>query len=239
VQELPEAGDDEERVVDPDAEADHRYEQRRDRVDVGEAGEDEEQEERARERGQRKRDRERRRHEGAEDDDQHDERREQAEQLLCPLLDGRELRRLEPRDGLLDGRATLRSIELFALRRREHDVQHAALLGRELRLDQVCRFLGIRPRNLELVTQLTPDRPDQDDQGGDDADPAEDDSPRMCRARSRPAREGAGREPFVGCTPLQPTLVLGSTDPAVFVRSARALSHVLPLRRCRFSVETG
>ena len=82
VQELPEAGDDEQRVVDADTEPDHRHEQRRDRVDVGQAGEDEEQDERGRQRRQREQNRDRHRHEGAEDDDQDDQRRQQAEQLL-------------------------------------------------------------------------------------------------------------------------------------------------------------
>ena len=50
VQELSEPCDDEQRVVDPDAEADHRDEDRRDRVDVGQAGEDEQQQERGDER---------------------------------------------------------------------------------------------------------------------------------------------------------------------------------------------
>ena len=92
VQQLPEAGDDEERVVDPDAEPDHRDEDRRDRVDVGQAREDEEQEERRRERGDRERDRDQHRHERAEDDQEDDDRGEQAEELRGPLLDGRELR---------------------------------------------------------------------------------------------------------------------------------------------------
>ena len=48
VQKLSEARDDEERVVDSDAEPDHRDEERRDRVDVGETGEDEEEQERRR-----------------------------------------------------------------------------------------------------------------------------------------------------------------------------------------------
>ena len=91
VQELPEAGDDEQRVVDPDAEADHRHEHRRDRVDVGQPGEDEEQDERGRERRQREEDRDHRRDERAEDDEQHDQRRQQAEQLLRSLLDRRGL----------------------------------------------------------------------------------------------------------------------------------------------------
>ena len=85
VQELAEARDDEQRVVDPDAETDHRHEQRRDRVDVGEPGEDEEEQERRHERDDRERERDRRRDERAEDDEQHDERREQAEQPpACP-----------------------------------------------------------------------------------------------------------------------------------------------------------
>ena len=108
MEQLPEAGDDEERVVDADAEADHRHEQRRDRVDVGQAGEDEEEEERRHERRQRERDRDRRRDERAEDDEQHDQRREQPEQLLRPLLDRRELRvavELGRDAGRLDGLA--------------------------------------------------------------------------------------------------------------------------------------
>ena len=40
---------------------------------------------------ERQRDRDEHRHEGAEDDEQHDQRRKQAEQLLCALLDRREL----------------------------------------------------------------------------------------------------------------------------------------------------
>jgi hypothetical protein len=110
VQKLPETGDDEQRVVDADAEADHRHEERRDRVDVGQSGEDEEQEEGGRDRRESERDRHRRRDEGAEDDEQHDERREQAEQFLRSLLDRRELgvavelgRDPGRRDGLADG----------------------------------------------------------------------------------------------------------------------------------------
>ena len=43
------------------------------------------------ERHDRERDRDQHRHEGAEDDEQHDDRREQAEELRRSLLDGREL----------------------------------------------------------------------------------------------------------------------------------------------------
>ena len=46
VEELSEARDDEQRVVDADAQPDHRDEDRRDRVDVGQAGEDVEEQER-------------------------------------------------------------------------------------------------------------------------------------------------------------------------------------------------
>ena len=91
VQELPEARDDEERVVDPDAEPDHRDEERRDRVDVGEARDDEEQDEGRRDGHYREHDRDRGRYERSEDEQQHDERHEQAEDLLDPLFDRREL----------------------------------------------------------------------------------------------------------------------------------------------------
>ena len=59
VQELSEARDDEQRVVDADADPDHRHEDRRDRVDVGQAGEDEEQDERGSDGHDRERDRDR------------------------------------------------------------------------------------------------------------------------------------------------------------------------------------
>ena len=91
VQRLSEAGDDEQRVVDADTEPDHRDEQRRNRVDLGQAGQDEQEQERRHQRHQRQRDRDEHRHERAEDDEQHDQRREQAEQFLRALLDRREL----------------------------------------------------------------------------------------------------------------------------------------------------
>ena len=92
VQQLSEARDDEQRVVDADTDPDHRDEQRRDRVDVGQPGEEEEQEERGGHGRDGERERNRRRHEGAEDDHQHYQGREQAQQLLRSLLDRRELR---------------------------------------------------------------------------------------------------------------------------------------------------
>ena len=92
VQELPEARDDEERVVDPDPEADHRDQDRGDGVDRRQAGQDEEEQEGRRECHDRERDRDQHRHERAEDDEQDDDRREQAQDLGGSLLDGRELR---------------------------------------------------------------------------------------------------------------------------------------------------
>ena len=91
VQELPEARDDEERVVDPDPEADHRDQDRGDGVDGRQAGQDEEEQEGRRECHDRERDRDQHRHERPEDDEQDDDRREQAQDLRGSLLDGREL----------------------------------------------------------------------------------------------------------------------------------------------------
>ena len=91
VQVLPEAGDDEERVVDPDADPDHRDEDRCDRVDVGQSRKDEEQDEGRPHGHDGESDRDRGRDERAEDDQQHDERGHEPEQLLDPLLDRRRL----------------------------------------------------------------------------------------------------------------------------------------------------
>ena len=92
VEQLSEARDDEERVVDPDPEPDHRDEDRRDRVDVRQPGEDEQEQERRHQRHDRERDRDQHRDERTEDDEQHEDRGEQAEQLRRSLLDRRELR---------------------------------------------------------------------------------------------------------------------------------------------------
>ena len=108
VEQLSEARDDEQRVVDPDAEPDHRDEDRRDRVDVGQPGEDEEQQERRHQRHDRERDRDQHRDERAEDDEQHDHRHEQAEHLRGALLERRELGvavELDRHAGRLDGLA--------------------------------------------------------------------------------------------------------------------------------------
>ena len=88
---LAEPRDDEERVVDADADPDHRHEDGRDRVDRRQPGEDEEQDERRSDGDERERDRDRGRDERPEDEQQDDERGEEAEQLLCSLLDRREL----------------------------------------------------------------------------------------------------------------------------------------------------
>ena len=87
-----EAGDDEQRVVDADPEADHRDQDRRDRVDVGQAGQEEQEQERRPQSRERQPDRNDHPDEGAEHEEQHDDRRQQAEHLRGALLHGRELR---------------------------------------------------------------------------------------------------------------------------------------------------
>ena len=278
MQELPEARDDEQRVVDADADPDHRDEQRRDRVDVGQPGEDEEEQERGHDRDEREDDRHRRRDERAEDDQEHQEGCEQAEQLLRALLDRRELGiaveldrhagrlhrlpngvlhgedslavlveddpvelrlgvgdaavvrervlvegvadALQPRfvlgrlellrlqlgDRVLDRLLACGRVQPLARRRGEDEVQHAALLGRELGLDQVGRLLRVGARDLELVLEAAADRGDEQDQAGDDPDPGQDDPPRVGGAPAVPAREPAGRETLVSRAPVRLSL---------------------------------
>ena len=176
VQQLSEACDDEQRVVDADTEPDHRDEQRRDRVDVGQSGEEEKQEERGGHRRDGERERNRRRHEGAEDDHQDDQGREQAEQFLRSLLDGRELgvavelhlhtSRLDRRaDSILDGDDRLaillvdHPVEL-SLRVRDAAVVGDGVLGERcldaLEACLVLRRLELRPaeRRDRLVDRL-------------------------------------------------------------------------------------
>ena len=241
MQELAEPRHDEQRVVDADADPDHRHEQRRDRVDVGQPREEEQEQERGGDGRDGERERNRRRHEGPEDDEQHDQGREQAEQLLCSLLDRRELgvavelhlhaggldrladsvldcndrlaillidhpvelglrvrdaavvgdgvlgerrldaleaglvfRRLElrpaePRDGLVDRLLVLGRVEPLSRWNGKHDVQHAALLLGELRLDQIRSLLRVGSGDLELVAERSGERDDEDDQHGEDA----------------------------------------------------------------------
>ena len=292
VEVLAEPRDDEERVVDADADPDHRDEDRRDRVDAREPGEDEEQDERRRDGEERERDRNRGRNERAKDEEQHDERGEEAEELLRPLLDRRELRvtvelggnacRLDPftngvldRDhlgpvlrlddvgelrlgvgdppvvgeGLLGERVTdaiesnlvptrgelgglelrdhvfdrclaLRRVEALARGSREDEVEHGALLGRELRLDEVGRPLRVRARNLELVLQAAADRGHQHDQPGDYREPGEDHAPGVVRAGAHPTRECAGRKSFVRCEAFRLGFVclLGHAPPSASSR---------------------
>ena len=64
----------------------------------------------------------------------------------------------EQGDRLGDRGLALGRVQTLALRSGEDDVQHAALLGCELVLDQVGGSLRLRARNLELVAKLTADR---------------------------------------------------------------------------------
>ena len=118
----------------------------------------------------------------------------------------REVLSLEGLNCLFDRGAALGRVELLALGRREHEVQHAALLRGELRLDQVGRLLRVRARDLELVLEASPDRPDEQDERGDDPDPGDHHAPRVACAGSHPARERACRQSFVCC---ETCLVLG------------------------------
>ena len=91
MEELSEARHDEQRVVDPHPEPDHRHQDRSDRVDRRQAGEDEQEEERRHQRHDREHDRDQHRDERAEDDQEHDDRGEQPESLGDSLLERREL----------------------------------------------------------------------------------------------------------------------------------------------------
>ena len=86
MQRLTEAREDEQRVVDAHAEADHRGEDRRDRVEVGEAGSDGEDREAEGHREDREEDRDQRGQQRAEDDQQDDDRHANANQLGGTLL---------------------------------------------------------------------------------------------------------------------------------------------------------
>ncbi len=96
--------------------------------------------------------------------------------------------------------AALRSggVESLALGRREHDVEHAALLGRELLLDQVRRALRVGAGDLELVAQAASDGGDECDQDDDDPEPGKEDPAGMDRAGAGPAGPRARRQSFVG-----------------------------------------
>jgi len=113
------------------------------------------------------------------------------------LAGGCELGRLQPGDRRGDRRLPLGRVEPLAFRGREDEVEHAALLLGELRLDQVGGPLRVRPGDLELVLEAAAERADEHDERGDDGHPGADDAPGMGRARPRPASERAGRESFV------------------------------------------
>ena len=155
------------------------------------------------------------------------------------VLGGSELLRRDARHRLLDRRLSLGRVEPLALGRREHDVQHAPLLGGELRLDQVGRPLRIRPRDLELVPKRAPDRHHQEDEHDDDSDPAEDNAPRMRRTHPRPARERPRSEPFVGSEPFAGRRLSVRAGLLVLVLFHPVLGHERsPLRRVEFPLET-
>ncbi len=102
---------------------------------------------------------------------------------------------------LLDRGLALGRVEPLPFGSREHDVEDAALLGGELRLDQVGRPLRVGAGDRELVAQAAADGRDERDQDDDDPEPRPEDAPRVRRAHARPARERPGRHPFVRSEP--------------------------------------
>ncbi len=133
VEELSEARHDEQRVVDSDPEADHRDQDRRDRVDCRHAREDEQEEERRHQRHDREHDRNQHRDERAEDDQEHDDRREQPESLGDSLLERREL-----------GLAVVLDGDANRLDRLTHGVLHCHDLSPVLVLDRLVELrLGV------------------------------------------------------------------------------------------------
>ncbi len=85
MQELSEPGDDQKRVVDADAEPDHRHQDLGDRVEVREPRGEEQDQEGAQHRDDREEQRDRRRHESAEEDEQDHEGCEQPDQVADAL----------------------------------------------------------------------------------------------------------------------------------------------------------
>ena len=86
MEQLSESRDDEQRVVDPDAEPDHRHQDLGDRVEVRDPGGEEEQEERGGHRDDGEDERDRRGHERPEQDDQDEEARDEADDVARTLL---------------------------------------------------------------------------------------------------------------------------------------------------------
>ena len=118
------------------------------------------------------------------------------------VLTRRELRRLELRHRVLDRGLALGRVEPFSFGGREDEVEHRALLGCELRLDQIGGALGVRARDLELVLQAPADCRDEQDEEGEDPQPADDHRPRVVGTPAHPARETTGRQSFVCCESL-------------------------------------
>ena len=138
---LSEARDDEQRVVDAHAYPDHRDEDRRDRVEVGEVREQVQQAERRSDRQAREQDRHAGRDDRAEHDQQHDQRDADAEQLARALL-GRRLLGVTRELGVDAGRCQRRLHLVFEL----DDlgaVEDEAVL-RELHLGVADVRLGLR-----------------------------------------------------------------------------------------------
>ena len=100
--------------------------------------------------------------------------------------------------GRLDGGLALGCVESLALGRREHDVEHATLLGGELLLDEVRRALRVGAGDLELVAQPASDGGDERDEDDDDPEPGKQDPAGMGRAGAGPAGPRARRQSFVG-----------------------------------------
>ena len=117
---------------------------------------------------------------------------------LRRLAGGGELVRLELRDHGRDRRLALGRVEALALGSGEDEIEDAALLLRELRLDQVGRALRVGAGNRELVLQAAAGRiATRTISSGDDPEPGEDDAPRVRGAGPHPARKPARREAFV------------------------------------------
>src|SRR5439155_6116567 len=85
---------------------------------------------------------------------------------------------------------------------------------------QVGRLLRVRTRNLEVVDELAVERGVQTDQDDDDAEPCSNHTPRVARAPSGKARQGARvRNP-------------------PFLLQIRLIDHVISSRRIRWRVDS-
>jgi hypothetical protein len=114
-----------------------------------------------------------------------------------------ELLGLELGDRVFDRSLELRIVESLALGRSEDEVQHAALLGGELGLDQIGGSLRVGARDLELVLQAAADGADEKYERGDDPYPRDHHAPRVRRTRPHPAGERPGRKSLVCGEPAE------------------------------------